>query len=66
MAEKKGKAAKAPKRDKRGGGGPPTATRNELAQGRKGKAGGGASPGGLPRVGKGEVGGGDPEGGGLH
>jgi hypothetical protein len=66
MAEKKSKAGKAPKRGRRSeAGGPPSATPNEAAQGRKGGA-TKASPDALPKTGKHEVGRGDAEGGGLH
>jgi hypothetical protein len=66
MAEKKQQGAKASKRGRRSeAGGPPSATPNEAAQGRKRKD-DKASPGALPKKGKHEIGGGDAEGGGLH
>ncbi|HZI17641.1 MAG TPA: hypothetical protein VEY09_03510 [Pyrinomonadaceae bacterium] len=66
MAGKKGKAAKGSRKQGKGGeaGGPPSATPNELRQGRKGDE--GASAGRMPKTGKQEVGRGDAEGGRLH
>lgn len=47
----------------RGGTGPPSATRNERAQGRKGRGGDAHA---LPKVGKHDAGGGRSRGDGLH
>jgi hypothetical protein len=65
MAEKKKDVAGKDKEPQvRGRSGPPSATRNERAQGGKGKHGGG--PRNIPKVGKHDSGEGGSQDGGLH
>ncbi|MDT5293233.1 MAG: hypothetical protein QOJ76_113 [Acidobacteriota bacterium] len=68
MTKRKDMAGKDDERQVRGKTGPPSATKNERAQGRTRKGGGGASRA-VPKVGKHDSAGdsaGDDSGGGLH